>query len=146
MSWRRRRPGRWRQATSWRSTGWARMATCCWDSPTRRACTAISSSPPRWPGSRHPRHREADMARIVAAMAMVHGPRITATPELPGPEVAQRVWDGFAALRRELEAASPDWALVITNEHLTNPFFPYVAPLTLGTAPKFRAPAERSAA
>lgn len=86
------------------------------------------------------------MARIVAAMAMVHGPRITAAPDLPGPDVAQRAWDGFAALRRELEAASPDWALVITNEHLTNPFFPYVSPLTLGTAPKFRAPPEPSAA
>ncbi|HZU07295.1 MAG TPA: hypothetical protein VFB73_15115 [Chloroflexota bacterium] len=86
------------------------------------------------------------MARIVAAMAMVHGPRITGAPDRADPAAAQRTWDGFAALRRELEAASPDWALVITNEHLTNPFFPYAAPFTLGLAPRFRAPAEPAAA
>src|SRR5579884_1291513 len=85
------------------------------------------------------------MARIVAAMAMVHGPRITGAPDLAGPDKGQRVWEGFETLRRELEAASPDWALVITNEHLTNPFYPYVSPLTLGLASRFRAPAERSA-
>src|SRR5579884_2218338 len=86
------------------------------------------------------------MARIVAAMAMVHGPRITGAPDLAGPDKGQRVWEGFETLRRELEAASPDWALVITNEHLTNPFYPYAAPFTLGLAPRFRAPAEPAAA
>jgi hypothetical protein len=86
------------------------------------------------------------MARIVAAMAMVHGPRITGAPDLPPPEVAQRAWEGFAALRRELEAASPDWALVISNDHLLNPFFPYAPPFTVGVAPRFRAPAEAAAA
>lgn len=86
------------------------------------------------------------MARIVAALIAVHGPRITAAPDAPGPDVAQRVWDGFAALRRELEGASPDWVLAITNDHLLNAFYPYAAPFTLGIAPRFRAPAERSAA
>ena len=85
------------------------------------------------------------MARIVAAMAMVHGPRITADPESAGPEKLQRVLDGYAALRTELESASPDWALVISNEHLRNPFFPYSPPLVLGVAPKFAAPAELAA-
>jgi hypothetical protein len=82
------------------------------------------------------------MARIVAAMAMVHGPRITADPESAGPEKLEKVLSGFDKLRRDLEAASPDWALVITNEHLLNPFFPYMPPLVLGMAPKFAAPAE----
>ncbi len=70
-------------------------------------------------------------------MALVHGPRITAAPDEAGPDKGQQVWRGFDALKRELEETSPDWALVITNEHLINPFFPYAAPLVLGTAPKF---------
>src|ERR671927_382045 len=82
------------------------------------------------------------MATIVAAMAMVHGPRITADPESAGPEKLDQVLYGFDRLRAELNAASPDWALVITNEHLRNPFFPYTPPLVLGTAPEFLAPAE----
>jgi aromatic ring-opening dioxygenase catalytic subunit (LigB family) len=85
------------------------------------------------------------MAKIVCAMAVIHGPRATGAPETAAPEKAQQVWDGFDALRRELEETSPDWALLITNDHLTNPFFPYVAPMVLGTAPSFRSVPEESA-
>jgi hypothetical protein len=78
-------------------------------------------------------------------MAMVHGPRITADPESAGPDKLAKVLDGFETLRGDLEHASPDWALVITNEHLRNPFFPYSPPLVLGLAPSFDAPAEPTA-
>src|SRR5919199_5358851 len=85
------------------------------------------------------------MARIVAALAMVHNPFITGIPDAADPDQAQQVHAAYAAERRELEAASPDWALVITNEHLRNAFYPYMPPLTLGTAPRFQSAKEPGA-
>jgi hypothetical protein len=85
------------------------------------------------------------MARIVAAMAMVHNPFITGIPDAADPDQAHQVHTAYATQRRELEAASPDWALVITNEHLRNAFYPYLPPLTLGTAPRFHSAKEPGA-
>src|SRR5919199_5967121 len=85
------------------------------------------------------------MARIVAALAMVHNPFITGIPDAADPDLAQQVHAAYAAERRELEAASPDWALVITNEHLRNAFYPYLPPMTLGCAGKFRSAKEPGA-
>jgi hypothetical protein len=85
------------------------------------------------------------VARIVAAMAMVHNPRITGAPDAATPEAAHRVHAAYDALRQDLVSASPDWALVITNEHMNNPFFPYMPPFSLGIAPKFQSIPEMAA-
>jgi hypothetical protein len=85
------------------------------------------------------------MAKIVAALAMVHNPFITGFPDAADPDQAHAVHAAYAAQRRELEAASPDWALVITNEHLRNAFYPYLPPLTLGVAPRFHSAKEPGA-
>jgi len=78
------------------------------------------------------------VARLVAALATVHNPFITAFPDAAPSEQADAVHAGFGLLRAELEHASPDWALVITNEHLRNAFYPYLPPFALGVAPQFQ--------
>ncbi|HLG72335.1 MAG TPA: hypothetical protein VK009_18100 [Chloroflexota bacterium] len=62
-----------------------------------------------------------------------------------GPDVAHEVSGAFDQLRNELEAASPDWLLLLSNDHLKNRFFPYCPPFVLGVAGSFFAPPEPAA-
>ena len=60
------------------------------------------------------------MARVVAAMAMTHGPGLTGWFD-QAPEGDRELVRGCTKeLRRRLEAARPDVLLMLSNDHLPN--------------------------
>ena len=60
------------------------------------------------------------MARIVAAMAMTHGPGLTGWFDRAPKEYQQLTREATAEMRRRLEAAKPDVIVAFSNDHLLN--------------------------
>jgi len=60
------------------------------------------------------------MARIVAAMAMTHGPGLTGWFDAAPKEYQELTLAATAEMRRRLEAARPDVIVAFSNDHLLN--------------------------
>ena len=60
------------------------------------------------------------MARIVAAMAMTHGPGLTGWFDRAPREYQELTLQATAEMRRRLHAARPDVLVVFSNDHLLN--------------------------
>lgn len=89
------------------------------------------------------------MSGQVAGVATVHAPFITGRPDLPPPDRARLVQEGFEALRAYVETFAPDVIIAFSNEHITN-FLPTNVPaycVGMGasnpTVPEFRLPDTR---
>lgn len=80
------------------------------------------------------------MAEIVAAACASHAPLVTGKPDVARPEQRDRLYAGFAELRRRLAAARPDLIVMFVNDHLQN--FPYsnLPAFCVGLADAYDAP------
>ena len=80
------------------------------------------------------------MAEIVAAALTSHAPLITGKPDIAKPDQRERLYAGFAELRRRLTAARPDVVVMFVNDHIQS--FPYsnMPAFCIGLADSYPAP------
>ncbi len=85
------------------------------------------------------------MAEIVLAALTSHAPLMTGRPDIARPEQRERLYAGFADLRRRFAAARPDVVVMFVNDHIQN--FPYsnMPAFCVGLADAYDAPGEGSA-
>jgi hypothetical protein len=79
------------------------------------------------------------MATIVAACLTSHAPNMTATPDA-APEQRRRVLAGLEQMRRRLEAARPDLAIMFVNDHVQNFFYDNLPAYCVGVGDRHWAP------
>jgi 2,3-dihydroxyphenylpropionate 1,2-dioxygenase len=79
---------------------------------------------------------------LVGAFAASHAPGITGRPTLPPPEQSRPVLDGYAELRRRLEAARPDVLIVVSPEHWANFFLDHMPSFCVGLADEYSGPTD----
>lgn len=79
---------------------------------------------------------------IAFAAALAHAPGITAWPAAADAGQRERLYDGFAEVRRQLEVARVDELILFTSEHWTNFFLDHVSPFCIGRGEGFGGPVE----
>ncbi|HTJ95702.1 MAG TPA: hypothetical protein VL424_21610 [Pararobbsia sp.] len=79
---------------------------------------------------------------IAFAAALGHAPGITAWPAAADPGQRERLYEGFAEVRRRFEAAEVDELILFTCEHWTNFFLDHVSPFCIGRGSHFKGPVE----
>ena len=82
------------------------------------------------------------MAAIVAAAIASHAPLILSAPESAPDDQRRALFDAFARLRADFEAAQPQALIVCANDHFTNLFFDNVPPFLVGIAAHHEGPVE----
>jgi hypothetical protein len=85
------------------------------------------------------------MAEIVAAALTSHAPLITGKPDVATPERRDRLYAGFAEVRRRLAAARPDLLVMLVNDHLQNFAYDNLPAFCVGLAASYDAPSEGGA-
>jgi 2,3-dihydroxyphenylpropionate 1,2-dioxygenase len=79
---------------------------------------------------------------LVGAFAASHAPGIVARASSPPPEQSGPVLDGYAELRRRLEAARPDVLVVVSPEHWANFFLDHMPSFCIGLADEYWGPTD----
>lgn len=82
------------------------------------------------------------MGRIVAVTALSHAPGLTGWPDRATAQEREALYQGFAAVGRQLRAARPDVIVGLANDHLLNFPLSNVPDFCIGTAPHWKGPAE----
>ena len=82
------------------------------------------------------------MAEIVAVTALSHAPGLTGWLDRADPAEARRLLDGFADVGRRVRAARPDVIVGVANDHLLNFPLSNVPDFCIGTAERWRGPAD----
>jgi aromatic ring-opening dioxygenase catalytic subunit (LigB family) len=82
------------------------------------------------------------MARIVAAMAMTHGPGLTGWFDKAPKPYQEMTLAATAEMRRRLEAAKPDVIVAFSNDHLLNWPINNTPDFTVGIAEEHAGPAD----
>jgi Catalytic LigB subunit of aromatic ring-opening dioxygenase len=80
------------------------------------------------------------MAEVVAAALTSHAPLITGKPDVAKPEQRDRLYAGFAEVRRRLVAARPDLLVMLVNDHLQNFAYDNLPAFCVGLAASYDAP------
>jgi aromatic ring-opening dioxygenase LigB subunit len=79
---------------------------------------------------------------ISFACAVSHAPGMTAWANAAPPAQKGRIDEGFARLKRELDANGTEILILLTSEHWANFFLDHIGAFCIGRAPSYRGPIE----